>query len=148
MYDGTNLRYLITDHLGSVIAVANASGGLVSQQRFSIPFGDLPFGQLRGTTPITQTDLGYTGQRAIDAQNTQYSLGLMDYRARFYAPLLMRFSQPDTVTLGGTQGLNRFSYTANNPINSTDPSGHIGQTHFNFQGLRAGNRYPNQPASV
>jgi hypothetical protein len=57
MYDGTNLRYLLTDHLGSVVAVTDAipygydGGGLVSQQRFSIPFGDLPFGQLRGTTP-------------------------------------------------------------------------------------------------
>ena len=31
---------------------------------------------------VTQTDLGYTGQRNLDAQQNAYSLGLMDYNAR------------------------------------------------------------------
>jgi hypothetical protein len=49
-------------------------------QRFSIPFGDLPFGQLRGTTPYPK--------RNIDAQDTIYKLGLMGYKARFYNPYI------------------------------------------------------------
>ena len=48
----------------------------------------------------------------------------MDYKARFYSPMLGRFIQPDTITPGGPQGLNRFSYTLNNPLRYTDPSGH------------------------
>jgi RHS repeat-associated protein len=93
-----------------VVAITNASGALVSQQRY------LPFGQVRtdiGT--ISQTDLGYTGQRNLDAQGGAFALGLMDYRARFYSHL-GRFVQPDTITPGGPQGLNRYSYANNNPL--------------------------------
>jgi hypothetical protein len=32
--------------------------------------------------------------------------------------------QPDTITPGGPQGLNRYAYVLNNPINANDPSGH------------------------
>lgn len=32
--------------------------------------------------------------------------------------------QPDTITPGGPQGLNRYSYVLNNPIRHTDPTGH------------------------
>jgi hypothetical protein len=49
---------------------------------------------------VTQTDFGYTGQRNLDAQDNQYSLGLMDYRAGFYSVSLGRFTQPDTIVPG------------------------------------------------
>jgi hypothetical protein len=48
----------------------------------------------------------------------------MDYNARFYDSYLNRWTQPDTITQGGPQGLNRYSYVQNNPINATDPTGH------------------------
>jgi hypothetical protein len=48
----------------------------------------------------------------------------MDYKFRFYSPLLGRFILPDTITPGGPQGLNRYSYVNNNPINFNDPTGH------------------------
>jgi hypothetical protein len=34
------------------------------------------------------------------------------------------FLQPDTIAPGGPQGLNRYAYVLNNPINANDPSGH------------------------
>jgi RHS repeat-associated protein len=85
----------------------------------------LPFGGVRtdaGT--VTQTDFGYTGQRNLDAQGNSFSLGLMDYHARFYDQNIGRFVQPDSITPGGPQGLNRYSYVHNNPIRFNDPSGH------------------------
>jgi RHS repeat-associated protein len=114
--------YFLTDHLGSVVAVTDASGALISQQRY------LPFGQVRtdmGT--VSQTDFGYTFQRNMDAQGNQYSLGLMDYRARFYSPSLGRFTQPDTLVpgAGNSQGLDRYMYVFNNPLSYNDPSGHL-----------------------
>jgi len=57
---------------------------------------------------ITQTDFGYTGQRNIDEQNNSFSLGLLDYNARFYDASLQRFVSPDSITAGGPQGLNRY----------------------------------------
>jgi RHS repeat-associated protein len=114
------LDYFLTDQLGSVVAVTDSSGALLSQQRY------LPFGQVRTDMgSATQTDLGFTGQRNLDAQGNT-TLGLMDYKARMYDPSLARFVQPDTVIPAsqGPQGLNRYSYTTNNPVNSIDPTGH------------------------
>jgi RHS repeat-associated protein len=116
MQDGQGeIAYLVGDHLGSVSAVLDETGILLSSQRF------LPFGAVRedaGT--ITETDFGYTGQR------TYGSLGLLDYHARWYSPSLGRFVQADTLVpdLFNPQSLNRYSYTLNNPVKYTDPSGH------------------------
>jgi len=38
MRDSSGVKYLLTDHLGSVSAVLNASGSLLSEQRY-LPFG-------------------------------------------------------------------------------------------------------------
>jgi hypothetical protein len=48
----------------------------------------------------------------------------MDYHARFFDEALGRFISPDSITPGGPQGLNRYAYVLNNPINFIDPSGH------------------------
>jgi len=124
--DGTGLQYLLTDHLGSTVAVTNASGTLTSQQRYpSTSSGRrLPFGAARTipNSPILVTDFGYTGQRKLDDGMG----GIMDYKARFYSPYLNHFTQPDTDVPAsqGVQGLNRYAYVSNNPLRYTDPTGH------------------------
>jgi len=119
--DGTGLQYLLTDHLGSTVAVTNQSGTLTSQQRY------LPFGAPRTipNSPIAGTDFTYTGQRKLDDGMG----GIMDYKARFYSPALGRFLQPDTVIPDQTnpQSWNRLSYVRNNPILFNDPTGHVEQ---------------------
>jgi RHS repeat-associated protein len=126
MNDGSGLKYLLTDHLGSTSGVLDSNGSLLSQQRY------LPFGEVRtDTNPpyITQTDLGYTGQRNLSGT------GLMDYRARFYSSALGRFVQPDSIipNPGNPQSLNRFGYVGNNPLLYNDPTGHI-KCEFDKQG--------------
>ncbi|MBI3160797.1 MAG: hypothetical protein HYZ26_14455 [Chloroflexi bacterium] len=51
-----------------------------------------------------------------------------------YIGKLARFSQPDTIVSNpfNPQLLNRFTYTLNNPIRFTDPSGHIVCDEFGF----------------
>jgi RHS repeat-associated protein len=92
--------------------VLDSSGNIVGETRY------YPFGETRISTGSMFTDRLYTGQRDMA------SLGIYDYAARFYGPGLGRFIQPDTFTPGGPQGLNRYSYVLNNPVDSTDPTGH------------------------
>jgi hypothetical protein len=49
----------------------------------------------------------------------------MFYNARWYDVSLGRFAQADTIVPPGSQGLDRYAYTFNNPIRYVDPSGHI-----------------------
>ena len=105
--DGTGLQYLLTDHLGSTVAVTNSSGTLTSQQRY------LPFGAPRTipNSPIAGTDFTYTGQRKLDDGMG----GVMDYRARFYSSALGRFLQPDSVVAGDRR---QWAQTVNDVANS------------------------------
>ena len=119
MNDGTGLQYFLTDHLGSVVAITDATGTLISQQRY------LPFGKTRTDVPspdAPSTDYSYTAQRDLDPGMG----GLMDYKARFYSPYLNRFIQPDSIIPdpSNPQAWNRFGYVHNNPINFNDPTGH------------------------
>jgi RHS repeat-associated protein len=47
--------------------------------------------------------------------------GYTKFGARYYAPLLGRFNQPDP----SAQEANRYLYTAANPTNNTDPTGYF-----------------------
>ena len=79
------------------VAITDDTGNLV--QRASQPYG-------------------YTGQPADP-------LGLVDLRARVYAPALGRFLQRDRAAgnLADPLSLNRSTYARNNPTSLTDPSG-------------------------
>jgi len=83
--------YLLTDLLGSVVAVADSSGDLVSEQRY------LPYGIGRFTPGARKTDFAFTGQRNLAA------VGLMDYHARWYGPGYARSASADTVVKIGSK---------------------------------------------
>ena len=105
--------YILGDQLSSTSVVTDTSGVKVGTQ------GYYPFGETRYTTDTLFTDRLYTGQQQIAG------LGLYNYKARDYDPALGRFISADSVTPGGPQGLNRYSYTSNNPVNHADPTGHM-----------------------
>ncbi len=117
--------YLHPDHLGSTTLVttgewrwvgAPLGAGSVWMRQLYEPYGAVRYAtNPHGPAP---TDYGYTGQRATD-------LGLMDYRARWYAPALGRFVSADTLVPGaGGQALNRYMYVGGNPLGFSDPTGH------------------------
>ena len=69
----------------------------------------------------------FTGQYSyMDDPSTQGAegFGLMFYNARWYDPLTGRMIQADSIVPNDMQGLDRYLYTANNPVRYTDPSGH------------------------
>jgi len=51
----------------------------------------------------------------------------MYYNARYYDPAIGRFISADTIVDpgAGNMGFNRYMYVAGNPVNYTDPSGHV-----------------------
>ena len=128
----SGLEYFLSDHQGSTVAVADAHGTLLSEQRY------LPFGGLRtlpGAQSISQTDFGYTGQRELD------QTGLMDYKARFYDPYNSHFTQPDTTVQDNynTLDLDRYAYARSNPVRYNDPSGHKACDGESANDCRSGN---------
>ncbi|ANN68600.1 RHS repeat-associated core domain-containing protein [Bordetella bronchialis] len=65
--------------------------------------------------------LGYTGS-VQDAVTGGYALG-NGYRMAL--PALMRFNAPDTDSPFGPGGVNGYAYCADDPVNGSDPSGHM-----------------------
>ncbi|OKB66575.1 hypothetical protein BHU62_11920 [Serratia marcescens] len=64
---------------------------------------------------------GFNGERPDPVSGT-YHLG-NGYRA--YNPALMRFNCPDSLSPFGASGINPYAYCAGDPVNFSDPSGHI-----------------------
>lgn len=115
MSDNGVIKYLLTDHLGSTVAITDAAGTMLSETRY------MPFCESRADVGLlTGTDKTFTSQR--DMPGT----GLMDYHARAYSPWLGRFIQPDSIVPGAAnpQSWNRYAYVVNNPILFNDPTGH------------------------
>lgn len=67
------------------------------------------------------TKLGFNGQFR-EANKGWYLLG-NGYRA--YNPRLMRFHSPDSWSPFGGGGLNAYMYCAGDPVNHSDPTGHV-----------------------
>jgi RHS repeat-associated protein len=102
------LRYLHQDHLGSTVMVTSSQGNVEAEQSYH------PYGAARLTDGSLPTERQYTGQ-----VSDQTETGLYYYNARYYNPLLAKFTQADTAN----DSLNRYSYVANNPLIYVDPSG-------------------------
>lgn len=64
---------------------------------------------------------GFNGQQP-DPLTGHYLLG-NGYRA--YNPLLMRFNSPDSLSPFAEGGLNPYAYCGGDPVNRSDPTGHI-----------------------
>jgi len=112
--NGASLNFLLNDHLGSTSIILKTNGALWGELRYSA------WGETRYSNGSIVTDRQFTGQ--INDGDT----GLYYYNARYYDPALHKFIQADTIVPdpNDPQTLNRFSYTNNNPVKYTDPTGH------------------------
>jgi len=133
-----DIRYLHSDHLGSLSVVTNETGGVVERLSYD------PWGRRRNTngsndpgSSVSESNIkdtvvphGYTEHEMLD------SFGLIHMNARLQSPSVGRFITADTA-LGGpasfTQSYNRYAYCMNNPVTCTDPTGHGGLDDFIFK---------------
>lgn len=121
--DGTfnQLLYVTTDHLGSINLLTDVMGAKTAEYSFDA------WGRRRnptdwsytGFTPSSIVSRGFTGHEHMD------EFTLINMNGRVYDPVLGRMLSPDNYVQapGLTQSFNRYSYTLNNPLSYTDPSG-------------------------
>ena len=84
-------------------------------------FSYSPFGSTAGRSAGNAMLPGFNGER-LDPLSQSYHLG-NGYRT--YKPKLMRFNGPDNWSPFGPAGLNQYTYCEGDPINQSDPSGHM-----------------------
>ena len=122
-YEGagtTDRRWLHADERGSAVAISDGSGTGTVQTAYSA-YGE--------TDMSVGPPLQYTGQLALPQLNLYY------YKARFYAPKLGRFLQPDPI--GYAAGVNLYGYSAADPVNRSDPSGLDSDDHENYNAVNS-----------
>ncbi|WP_316228456.1 RHS repeat-associated core domain-containing protein [Bradyrhizobium sp. SZCCHNR1039] len=116
------LRYFHADHLGSVSVLTNEQGATAERdsydawgKRRAANGADDPTGSV-----TSQTTRGFTGQEHLA------NVGLINFNARLYDPIVGRFTSPDSIVPDPSdlQSLNRYTYVRNRPLSVTDPSGH------------------------
>ncbi len=101
---GTRYFYL-TDYEGSVLQTVDINGALANTYSYD------PYGNATKTGSVAD-NWTYIGEWQ-DSGTNLYHLG-----ARYYDPLVGRFTQQDAV-----QQVNRYTYSSGNPISMEDPSG-------------------------
>jgi RHS repeat-associated protein len=108
---GGTINYQHRDHLSPRL-YTNASGADIGEQ------GTFPFGEPWYNNGTTSNWVFTTYERDAESGND-------NALARSYSSSLGRFQSPDPLEgdAGDPQGWNRYSYTGNDPINVTDPSG-------------------------
>jgi RHS repeat-associated protein len=122
--------YLLTDHQGSISGITNSAGQVVINESFH------PDGQRRNPTtwtdPVATSDVntiqgisprGYTFKETLEYMN------LIDFGGRVEDVFTGRFLSADPYIPDPTdpQSYNRYSYTVNNPLTYTDPTGFFTQ---------------------
>ncbi|MFZ3080711.1 MAG: RHS repeat-associated core domain-containing protein [Bellilinea sp.] len=110
---GGATSYYLHDGQGSTRTLTDDSGAVTDTYAYTA------FGERYAQTGTTANTYLYTGQK-FDSLTGLYSL-----RARYYDPAVGRFLSQDTANLAlmAPGEIDRYVYTANNPINFVDPQG-------------------------
>lgn len=120
-------RYTTPDHLGSPRVVTNSAASVISRHDY-LPFGE----ELGAGVGSRTTGMGFPGssdsiRQRFTAKERDNETGLDYFGARYYFSVQGRFTSVDPWLPSGRtanpQSWNRYSYTLNNPLRYTDPSG-------------------------
>ena len=99
-----------SDEMGSTTHIVDEDGKVQNRYEYDA------WGNITAQEEVVPNRFKFTGQQ-LDPVTQQYYL-----RARFYNPVVARFTQEDTYR---GDGLNLYAYCENNPVLYTDPSGNV-----------------------
>jgi insecticidal toxin complex protein TccC len=127
--ESDQLRYSLSDHLGSSVLELDDGAGILSQEHY-YPFGGTACWAGKSAVAAKSKTIRYSGKE-------RDSTGLYYYGYRYYASWLQRWISADPA--GPVNGLNIFIFVSNNPVNLKDVDGRI------YQGKN--DRFEQDPAS-
>ena len=104
--------HYVNDEIGSTTHIVDEDGIVLNHYDYDA------WGNLTAQEEAVPNRFKFTGQQ-LDPVTQQYYL-----RARFYNPIIARFTQEDTYR---GDGLNLYAYCQNNPVFYVDPSGNVSQ---------------------
>jgi RHS repeat-associated protein len=111
----TGLQFQFGDHHGTGQTAVDVATGQITHRRSD------PFGNPRGTPPATGA---WQGEKGFVGGNQDTSTGLTHLGARLYEPENGRFISVDPlINTNDPQQMNAYTYSINNPITFSDPSG-------------------------
>lgn len=114
------ILYVVTDYLGSITHLIDASGNIVEERSFDA------WGRMRdpnnwsyASVPSYSYDRGYCGHEYMS------DFRVINMNARLYDPVVNRMfsADPEVSDPSNLQAYNRYSYAMNNPFKYSDPNG-------------------------
>lgn len=111
--ENDQVRYSLTDHLGSSTLELDDTGDLISQESY-YPFGGTSWWAARNAVDAKYKTIRYSGKE-------RDATGLYYYGFRYYAPWLMRWLNTDPA--GSVDHLNRYCFVSNTPVRKLDAQG-------------------------
>jgi RHS repeat-associated protein len=109
--DSAGARDLLTDMLGSTLALADATGAIQTSYTYE-PFGNAAVSGASSNNPFQ-----FTGRE-------NDGTGLYFYRARYYSPTFQRFVSQDPLGFAGGH-VDLYGYASNDPVDYRDASGKL-----------------------
>ncbi len=113
-FEGSTKHFLIANYQSSLIATTDSTGNLEHSYEYD-PYGLPEIDKIGGGSAWSGPRFRYTGQTML------FGAQLYDYKARVYDPQYGHFFQTDPI--GTKDDLDLYAYTADDPVNKSDPSG-------------------------
>jgi RHS repeat-associated protein len=117
--DSSGASSLLTDALGSTLALADSSGAIQTSYIYE-PFGNTTASGASSTNPFQ-----FTGRE-------NDGTGLYFYRARYYSATFQRFVGQDPLDFEGG-GYNLYAYVSDEPVADSDPTGLIKLNRYKWR---------------
>lgn len=111
--DNDQLRYSLSDQLGSSTLELDQHADLLSQESY-YPYGGTAWWAAKSAVEAKYKTVRYSGKE-------RDATGLYYYGFRYYAPWLQRWINPDPA--GNVDKLNLYCMVRNNPLTLSDPDG-------------------------